>query len=70
MKMDNKLMDEVNELWVDHSVALEHFGRMCVVAAKAGHGFKVRRYLRRGMIGATLATIVVTSCLDLLSETY
>lgn len=70
MKMDKRLMDEVESLWPDHEKALKHFGDLCVAAAKAGHQCKVLRYLRRGMVAATLATIVVTCCLDLVSETY
>lgn len=70
MKIEKKLMSEVEELWANHEEALSHFGEACVAAAKAGHKCKMRRYLRRGMIVATAATIVVTSLLDLRSETY
>ena len=70
MKIDKKLMNEVEDLWVDHDEALKHFGDLCVAAAKAGHNYKVRRYLRRGMIAAALVTTIVTSCLDFISETY
>lgn len=70
MKIDKKLMDEVETLWIDHEEALTHFGWMCVAAAKAGHNCKMRRYLRRGMVIATVATIAITSYLDLISEAY
>lgn len=70
MKIDKKLMNEVEELWVGHDEALTHFGQVCVAAAKVGHHCKVRRYLRRGMVAATVATIIITYCLDLVSETY
>lgn len=70
MKIDKKLMNEVEELWVGHEEALTHFGQVCVAAAKAGHDCKMRRCLRRSMIAATMATIVITYCLDLVSETY
>lgn len=70
MKIDNKLMNEVEELWVGHEEALTHFGQVCVAAAKAGHDCKVRRNLRLAMVLATAVTVVVTCCLDLVSETY
>ena len=70
MKIDKKLMNEVEELWVGHEEALTHFGQVCVAAAKAGHDYKVRRHLRRGRVVATAATIIITCCLDLMSETY
>ena len=70
MKIDKKLMDEVEELWVGHEEALTHFGQVCVAATKAGHDCKVRRSLRLGMVVATTVTVVVTCCLDLMSETY
>ncbi len=70
MKIDKKLMNEVEELWVGHEEALTHFGQVCVAAAKAGHDYKVRRHLRLGMVVATAATIIITCCLDLMSETY
>lgn len=70
MKMDKNLMNEVDNLWVDHEEALTHFGLLCVAAAKAGHNCKIRRYLRRGMVVVTVATIVITRCLDFVSETY
>lgn len=70
MKIDEKLMNEVEELWVGHEEALTHFGQLCIAAAKAGHNCKVRRHLRLGMVVATVATIVITCCLDLVSETY
>ena len=63
-------MNEVEELWTDHEDALLHFGEACVAAAKAGHKCKMRRCLRCGMIMAAVATIIVTCCLDLMSETY
>ena len=52
MKIDKKLMNEVEELWVGHEEALTHFGQVCVAAAKAGHDCKVRRHLRLGMVVA------------------
>ncbi len=70
MKTDKRLMNEVENLWPDHEEALTHFGNLCVAAAKAGHQCKIRRYLRRGMVVATIATIVITRCLDSISETY
>ena len=70
MKIDKKLMNEVEELWVGHEEALTHFGQVCVAAAKAGHDCKLRRHLRLGMVVATAATIIITCCLDLMSETY
>ena len=70
MKIDKKLMNEVEELWTNHEKALSHFGEACVAAAKAGQKCKMRRYLRRGMIVAAASTVVVTSYLDLTSETY
>lgn len=70
MKIDKKLMNEVEELWINHEEALKHFGLVCVAAAKAGHKCKMRRYLRRGMVVATTATIIITSYLDSISETY
>lgn len=70
MKMDKDLMNEVETLWPDHEEALTHFGWLCAAAAKAGHKCKVRRCLRRGMVAATVATIIITHCLDLVSETY
>lgn len=70
MKIDKKLMNEVEELWVGHEEALTHFGQVCVAAAKAGHDYKVQRHLRLGMVVATAATIIITCCLDLMSETY
>lgn len=70
MKLDQKLMDEIEALCPDHEDAIVHFGCACIAASKAGHKCKMRRYLRRGMVVATLATIVITSCLDLISEAY
>lgn len=70
MKIDKNLMDEIEKLWPDHEEALTHFGWTCVAAAKAGHNCKIRRYLRRGMVAATVVIIVITHCLDLVSETY
>lgn len=70
MKMDKKLMMEIDKLWTDHEAALTHFGLLCVAAAKAGHNCKIRRYLRRGMIMVTMTTIIITYGLDLVSETY
>lgn len=68
MKIDKKLMNEVEELWVGHEEALTHFGQVCVAAAKAGHDCRVRRHLR--LVVATAATIIITCCLDSMSETY
>lgn len=70
MKIDKKLMNEVEELWVGHEEALTHFGQVCVAAAKAGHDRRVRRHLRLGMAVATAATIIMTCCSDSMSETY
>ena len=70
MKINRKLMNEIEDLWYDHEEALVYFGRACVTAAEAGHKCKVRRYLRRGMVVATVATIIITSYLDSISETY
>ena len=70
MKINKKLMNEIEELWADHDGALAHFGLVCVEAAKAGRKAEMRRCLRRGMVIATVVTIVVTSCLDLISESY
>ena len=70
MKMDKRLMAEVEELWPDHEEALSHFGWLCVAAAKAGHKCKLRKRLRQCMVIATAATIVVTKYLDQISEVY
>ncbi len=70
MKIDKKLMNEVEELWPDHEEALSYFGLVCVAAAKAGHKCKIRRRLRRGMVIVTAAIVVITSYLDWISEAY
>lgn len=70
MKIDKKLMNEIENLWADHDEAITHFGLLCIAAAKAGRNCKIRRCLRRGMVVATVATIVITRYLDLISETY
>lgn len=70
MEIDKKLMNEVETLWIDHEEALSYFGLACVSAAKAGHKCKIRRCLRRGMVMATVATIAITSYLDLTSKAY
>ncbi len=70
MEIDKKLMNEVEILWTDHAEALSHFGLACVSAAKAGYKCKIRRYLRRGMVIATVAIVVITSYLDWVSEAY
>jgi len=43
MKIDKKLIKEVDELWDDHAEALEHFGNVCAQAALDGHASGVRR---------------------------
>ncbi len=70
MKIDKKLMNEVEELWPDHEEALSHFGWVCAAAAKAGYKCKIRRRLRHGMVIATAAIVVITSYLDWISEAY
>lgn len=70
MKIDKKLMNEVEALWDDHAEALVHFGEACVAASKAGRRYGIRKCLRRGMIMATAATIIITSFLDLIDEVY
>jgi len=70
MKINHRLMSEIEELWCDHEEAFVYFGQACVEAAKAGHKCKVRRYLRRGAVVAALVTIFITSCLDSISETH
>ncbi len=70
MKIDKKLMKEIEELWLDHEEALSHFGLACVAAEKAGHKCKIRRCLRHGMVIATAAIVVITSYLDWTGEAY
>lgn len=70
MKINRRLMSEVEDLWCDHEEALVYFGQACVEAAKAGHKCKVRRYLRRGVVAAALVTIFITSYLDSISEIH